>query len=217
VSNIFPGLSLIELPLRPSVKASQGLSAEEGRIATSLHENGYAIFYFSDAELDARIERIKSNLSPRYGIDFNNPHGDKTAGGHRIQDAWMFDEDVRAIASNESILGLRSKLCEHRAFPFQTLNFPVARSRKRHSSRANLLHGGSQQTNPSITCGSQVTQYSEDCIYYTAAFSDEAVERLDLRTPLVVSDGLTRDGSHLGENIKERPVSDVDHRSLSLR
>ena len=306
MSNLFPGMPLIESPLFPSVKASQGLTPDEDRIATSLYEKGYAIFDFPDVELDARIEHIKRNLSPRYGIDFANPHSDKTIGERRIQDAWMFDEDVRAIAANESVPDLLSKLYGRRAFPFQTLNFPVGTQQEAHSDSvhfsslperfmcgvwlamedigpdsgplfyypgshrwpivtngligrrgygtelrsaqdpygpawralrdahgaqeeiffarkgqaliwcANLLHGGSRQNNPSLTRWSQVTHYYfEECIYYTPAFSDEAVGRLDLRTPLVVNDGLTRDSRYLGEFIK-KPTASEDKMGNSI-
>ncbi|WP_327754953.1 phytanoyl-CoA dioxygenase family protein [Sphingobium sp. SJ10-10] len=301
MSNLFPGMPLIESPLFPAIKASQCLAAEEDRIATSLYENGYAVFDFLDAELDARIERIKSNLSPRYGIDFADPHGDKTMGERRIQDAWMYDEDVRAIAANESVLDLLSKLYGRRAFPFQTLNFAVGTQQEAHSDSvhfssvperfmcgvwlamedigpdsgplfyypgshrwpivtngligrrgygselrsaqdpygpawralcdahgaqqeiflarkgqaliwcANLLHGGSRQNNPNLTRWSQVTHYYfDDCIYYTPAFSDEAMGRLDLRNLVSISDGERRPNRYLGEEVQEKPSADID-------
>lgn len=297
MSNLFPGMPLIESPLFPLGKASQGLTAEEDRVATSLYEKGYAIFDFPDAELDARIERVQCNLSPRYGIDFGNPHGDKTTGERRIQDAWLFDEDVRAIAANEAVLDLLSKLYGRRAFPFQTLNFPVGTQQEAHSDSvhfsslperfmcgvwlamedigpdagplfyypgshrwpivtngligrrgygselhsaqdpygpawralcdahgvqeevflprkgqaliwcANLLHGGSRQTDPRLTRWSQVTHYYfDDCIYYTPAFSDEALGRLQLRDLVAISDGQPRPNSYLGEQV-ENPAT----------
>ena len=305
MSNLFPGMPLIESPLFPSIKAFQGLTAEEDRIATSLYEKGYAVFDFPDAELDARIERIKANLSPRFGIDFADPHGDKTTGERRIQDAWMFDEDVRAIATNENVLDLLSKLYGRRAFPFQTLNFPVGTQQEAHSDSvhfssmperfmcgvwlamedigpdsgplfyypgshrwpivtngligrrgygselrsaqapygpawralcdahgaqeetffarrgqaliwcANLLHGGSRQNNPSLTRWSQVTHYYfDDCIYYTPAFSDEAVGRLDLRNLVSISDGERRPNRYLGEEVQEKPSADINKKQL---
>jgi hypothetical protein len=65
---------------------------------------------------------------------------------------------------------------------------------------ANLLHGGSRQNNPRLTRWSQVTHYYfDDCIYYTPAFSDEALGRLDLRNLVAISDGLARPNSYLGE------------------
>lgn len=307
MTNIFPGLPLIESPLFPALKAKWGLSAEEERIATDLHEKGYAIFDFPDVDLDGRIDRIQQHLGPRYGINFADPHSDKTAGERRVQDAWQFDEDVRAIAANQAIIDLLSKLYGRRAFPFQTLNFPVGTQQDAHSDSvhfsslperfmcgvwlamedigpdagplfyypgshqwpimtnaligrrgygsdlasaqdpygpawralceahgvqeevflarkgqaliwcANLLHGGSHQNNPTLTRWSQVTHYYFDnCIYYTPAFSDEVVGKLDLRNPVSINDELIRPSRYLGEIVQDRISLDVKHRSSRL-
>lgn len=133
-----PGFPLIESPLFHALIAEQGLTAEEERIATNLHENGYAVFDFPDAELDARLSRIKCSLAPRYGVDFGDPQSDKTAGERRVQDAWLFNADVRAIASNEVVIELLSKLYGRRAFPFQTLNFPVGTQQDKHSDSVHF-------------------------------------------------------------------------------
>lgn len=136
--NPFSGLPLIESPLFPKQKALQGLTVEEERVGTSLHENGYAVFDFPDRTLDSRIERVRRNLAPRYGVDLDDPQSDKTTGERRIQDAWKFDEDVRAIAANDAVLELLSKLYGRRAFPFQTLNFPVGTQQDAHSDSVHF-------------------------------------------------------------------------------
>jgi len=298
--NIFPGLPLIESPLFPALKAEWGLSAEEEQIADDLHEKGFAVFDFPDADMNDRIERIQSHLGPRYGIDFADPHSDKTSGERRIQDAWKFDEDVRAVAANQAVIDLLSKLYGRKAFPFQTLNFPVGTQQDAHSDSvhfsslperfmcgvwlamedvgpdagplfyypgshkwpimtnsligrrgygsdlasaqdpygpawkalrdvygaeeecflprkgqaliwcANLLHGGSRQNNPLLTRWSQVTHYYfDDCIYYTPAFSDEAIGQLDMRQLVAISDDRPRANQYLGETIvaKQEPSS----------
>jgi hypothetical protein len=293
VINPLPGVPLIESPLFPLLKESQGFTAEELQIGNDLYEKGYAVFDFPDAEIDARIDRIKSNLGPRYGIDFDDPESDKTGGGARIQDAYGFDDDIRAIAANDAVLRLLSKLYGRSAFPFQTLNFPVGTQQEAHSDSvhfsslperfmcgvwlamedigpnagplfyhpgshrwpivtnaligrrgkgsvlssaqdpygpawralceangstketflarkgqaliwcANLLHGGSYQTDPRLTRWSQVTHYYfDDCIYYTPAFSDEALGRLDLRDLIAISDGLARPNVYLKEVVQ---------------
>jgi hypothetical protein len=298
VSNVLPGLPLIESPLFFKNLKDLGLSLLEKQIATSLYEKGYAVFDFPDADLSSRIDRIKDNLGPQYGIDLSDPHSNKTVGGRRTQDAWQFDEDVRAIASNQIVIDLLSKLYGRKAFPFQTLNFPVGTQQAAHSDSvhfsslperfmcgvwlamedvstdagplfyypgshrwpiitnsvigrrgygsdlasaqdpygpawkelckaheatseiftpkkgqaliwcANLLHGGSRQTNPKLTRWSQVTHYYfDDCIYYTPAFSDEAIGKLQLRDITAIHDGQLRQNSYLGEVIE--PVADV--------
>ncbi|QJR04531.1 phytanoyl-CoA dioxygenase [Sphingobium yanoikuyae] len=297
MTNIFPGLPLIESPLFPALKAEWGLSAEEERIATDLHEKGYAVFDFPDADLDGRIDRIQSHLGPRYGIDFADPQSDKTTRERRVQDAWQFDEDVRAIAANQAVLDLLSKLYGRRAFPFQTLNFPVGTQQDAHSDSvhfsslperfmcgvwlamedigpdagplfyypgshkwpimtnaligrrgygsdlasaqdpyapawqalrevhgaqeerflpkkgqaliwcANLLHGGSRQNDPTLTRWSQVTHYYfDDCIYYTPAFSDEAIGKLALRNLVSIGDGEARPNRYMGEEVKQPAI-----------
>ena len=136
--NPLPGMPLIESPLFPALKEAQGFTAEEERIATSLYERGYAVFDFPDIEIDARIDRIKRSLGPRYGIDFDDPQSDKTIGERRIQDAWTFDKDVRAIAANDKVLELLAKLYGRQAFPFQTLNFPVGTQQDVHSDSVHF-------------------------------------------------------------------------------
>lgn len=297
MSNPFPGLPLIESPLFPKLAASQGFTSDEGRIAADLHEKGYAVFDFPDVELDARIERIKASLGPRYDIDFADPSSDKTTGERRIQDAWKTDQDVCAIAMNQTVIDLLGKLYGRATFPFQTLNFPVGTQQDAHSDSvhfsslperfmcgvwlamedigpdagplfyypgshhwpivtnaligrrghgsdlasaqdpygpawsalreahgaqeevflarkgqaliwcANLLHGGSRQNDPRLTRWSQVTHYYfDDCIYYTPAFSDEAVGQLHLREIVSIGDGMRRPNLYLGEEVVVRPA-----------
>ncbi|WP_249902403.1 phytanoyl-CoA dioxygenase family protein [Sphingobium sp. Ndbn-10] len=306
--NPLSGMPLIESPLFPALKEFQGFTAEEERIAASLYEKGYAVFDFPDVDIDARIDRIKGNLSSRCGVNFDDPQSDKTIGERRIQDAWTFDEDVRAIASNEVVLDLLSRLYGRRAFPFQTLNFPVGTQQEAHSDSvhfsslperfmcgvwlamedvspdagplfyhpgshrwpimtnlligrrgygseldsaqdpygpawrslceanhsqaetflakkgqaliwcANLLHGGSCQTDTHLTRWSQVTHYYfEDCIYYTPAFSDEAIGRLHLRNLVAINDKQPRPNSHLGEIVLGPPPESVRPISLKRR
>lgn len=292
MNNPFPGVPLIESPLFPRLREQMGLTPEEARIATELHDRGYAVLDFPDPEIDARMERVKTHLGPRYGIDFADPQSDKTAGERRVQDAWKFDDDVKAIAANQVLLDLLGKLYGRAAFPFQTLNFPVGTQQEAHTDAvhfsslperfmcgvwlamediaaeagpvfylpgshnwpqlsnsmigrrghgstlhsaqdpfaegwralrdvhpsaeepflakkgqaliwtANLLHGGSRQTDPRLTRWSQVTHYYfEDCIWYTPAFSDEALGRLQLREPVSIADGQIRRNSWLGERV----------------
>ena len=67
---------------------------------------------------------------------------------------------------------------------------------------ANLLHGGSLQTDPRLTRWSQVTHYYfDDCMYYTPAFSDEALGALDLRRITAVSDRQPRPNLYQGEPV----------------
>lgn len=72
---------------------------------------------------------------------------------------------------------------------------------------ANLLHGGSVQTDPRLTRWSQVTHYYfDDCVYYTPAFSDEYLGRLALRKHLNIVDGVPKPNLYLGEEILPPPI-----------
>lgn len=137
MQNPLPGIPLVESPLFPTLRHTLGLSEEEQRLADSLVTHGYAVMDFPDVTLDERIERIRANLGPRYGLALDDPASDKTCGERRIQDAWKFDEDVRAIAANEAVLGLLGKLYGRPAFPFQTLNFVVGTEQAAHT---DLVH-----------------------------------------------------------------------------
>lgn len=73
---------------------------------------------------------------------------------------------------------------------------------------ANLLHGGSRQTDPRLTRWSQVTHYYfDDCIYYTPAFSDETVGDLQLREIRSIGDQRLRPNVYLGQEIRQARAS----------
>jgi len=304
LTNSLPGIPLVESPLFPAIALSLELTDNEQSIAESLATRGFAVMDFPDDQLDARIERIKASLAPRLGIDLLDPTSEKIGGDRRIQDAWQFDEDVKAIACNRVVLDLLGKLYGRAAFPFQTLNFPVGTQQEAHTDMvhfsslperfmcgvwlamedvdhdcgplqywpgshrwpaltnlaigrrgfgsqlnsaqdpfaaawraladvngigpetflarkgqaliwtANLLHGGAWQQDPLRTRWSQVTHYYfEDCIYYTPAYSDEAIGRLDIRNPVSIVDGCVRPSRYLGEPIPPRQGRQ-SHRAL---
>jgi len=288
-SELLPGVPFVESPLFEQSIDEMELTEQERAIARSLHERGYAVIDFPDADIDARIERIRSRLAPRFSIDLADPTSIKTQGDNRIQDAWQFDPDVKAIAINPAMLSLLGRLYGRRAIPFQTLNFPVGTQQHLHSDSihfssvperfmcgvwlamedihadagpleycpgshkwpivsnvaighdrwndrsagaqtpyeplwrelvaasgfgiesfaprkgqaliwaANLLHGGSRQADPTRTRWSQVSHYYfADCIYYTPAYSDETVGRLDTRSIVNIASGEPEPDRHRG-------------------
>lgn len=297
---MFPGIPLVESPLLHAMIDELDLTPEERRVALDLHERGIAVIDFPDDGLNERIERIKAYLAPRFDIDLGDPASTKGMS-LRVQDAWSYNEDIRAIASNHAILEMLSKLYGRKAFPFQTLNFPVGTQQHLHSDSihfssiperfmcgvwlamedvssdagpltylpgsqqwpilsnamigrrgfegerelaqapfetawsalvehsglhqelflakkgqaliwaANLLHGGSPQTDPRQTRWSQVTHYYfDECIYYTPSFSDEPLGLLDLRSIVDVETEAAKPNRYLGElleNEKAPPPS----------
>ncbi|MCW3697123.1 MULTISPECIES: phytanoyl-CoA dioxygenase family protein [Burkholderia] len=288
---LLPGIPLIESPLFDTEVAEAELTPDEREIAVALNRNGYAVIDFPDPELDARITRIRDRLAPLFNDTGSSSDGVYYAAG-RIQDAWINDLDVKAIATNRQMLDLLGRLYGRAAFPFQTLNFRVGTQQKLHTDAvhfssipprfmcgvwvaledispeagplqlapgshnwpmidnatagrrgfgvssesaqlpyqeiwdamveakganirtfearkgqaliwcANLLHGGSPQINPALSRWSQVTHYFfDDCIYYTPAFSDEYLGRLQLRDLVNIVDGTRKRNSYLGEEV----------------
>ncbi|MEN7538290.1 phytanoyl-CoA dioxygenase family protein [Aurantiacibacter flavus] len=134
---LFPGVPLIESPIFDN-EDLPGFTEKERQLARQLNSDGFAVLDFPDPDIDARIERIKRNLGPGFGIPLEDPAADKTKGERRVQDAWQTDADVHAIASNPAILDLLSKLYGRRAFPFQTLNFPVGTQQAAHADSVHF-------------------------------------------------------------------------------
>ncbi|WP_420030930.1 phytanoyl-CoA dioxygenase family protein [Sphingomonas flavescens] len=289
--SIFPGIPYVESPLFERLLGQLDLTVEEARVARDLHERGYAVIDFPDDHIEERIARVQDYLAPRFGEDILDPNTVKEAG-HRIQDAWVYNEDVREIAANRQVSNLLAKLYGRPAFPFQTLNFPVGTAQHLHSDSihfssiperfmcgvwlamedvhpeagpltylpgshrwpilsnimlgrsgwdaprdkaqqpfeqawaalveqsgasqetflarkgqaliwaANLLHGGSPRLDPKRTRWSQVTHYYfDDCIYYTPAFSDEAVGKYDTRRIVDVATEKLKPNCYLGTPI----------------
>ena len=101
IASILPGIPLVESPLFAAALADLDWTDEEKRIGLSLHERGYAVLDFPDPEIHQRIDRVKASLTPRFGSQFEDPEAVKNTGeNQRLQDAWIFDEDVKAIATN---------------------------------------------------------------------------------------------------------------------
>ena len=132
--DIFPGVPIVESPLFPAMLDELGFNETERRVAIDLNRNGYAIIDFPDEHIGERIERVKAYLAPRFDVDMGDPETIKNSGKvTRVQDAWVYHEDVRAIAANHAVLDLLQKLYGRRPFPFQTLNFPVGTQQHLHS------------------------------------------------------------------------------------
>lgn len=133
----FPGVPRVESPIFASDTLGD-LNEWERSAARDLNAHGFAVIDFPDPDINARIDRIKASLRSHFDIPFDDPAADKTKGERRIQDAWKFDEDVRAIASNHTVLELLGKLYGRLAFPLQTLNSPVGTQQAAHSDAVHF-------------------------------------------------------------------------------
>ncbi len=130
---ILPGVPVVESMLFRASLDEMGLSPAEREIAVQLNEQGFAVFDFPDDDLDARIARLIPALTPHYDFEQWRSSGWPANDGLRVQDGWRTDADVRAIACNQAVLDLLGKLYGRRAFPFQSLNFPVGTQQHYHS------------------------------------------------------------------------------------
>lgn len=132
--NPLPGVPSIESPFFSDLFNPLEMDPVLYGYARQLNENGYAVIDFPDAEFDAVADRIKASLNDRYNWDDWHHRG----YGLRIQDAWKFDEDVRRIAVSEAILEMLRCFYGRRAWPFQTLNFPVGTQQHYHTDSVHF-------------------------------------------------------------------------------
>jgi hypothetical protein len=129
--NPLPGVPTVESPFFDELFDRADPDYE---IALSLREHGFAIIDFPDDQIGEISERIKSNLKAHYPWEkWQTGNADM-----RVMDAWAFDKNVRRVATNRRIVELLSKLYGRRAFPFQTLNFPVGTQQHFHSDSAHF-------------------------------------------------------------------------------
>jgi len=137
--DIFPGIPIVESPLFETMLGELHLDEAEREAAISLNQRGYAVIDFPDEQIDERIERVKAYLALRLDVDMADPEAIKNSGKvTRLQDAWVYNEDIRAIAANHAVLDLLAKLYGRRPFPFQTLNFPVGTQQHLHSDSVHF-------------------------------------------------------------------------------
>jgi hypothetical protein len=132
--NPLPGIPNIESPFFDDIFASMEISDGLMQVARELHEFGYSVIDFPDPEIAVRAERIKQSLYSHY--DWDRWHAGRA--GLRLQDAFKFDDDVRAIAANPVVIGVLSLLYGRRVFPFQTLNFPVGTQQHFHTDAVHF-------------------------------------------------------------------------------
>ena len=94
-NNPLPGVPKIESPFFDLLFNAGTVGPEMLKLATDLHYRGFGIIDFPDPEFAERAARIKRDMHSRYdwdrGVDL------------RVQDAWQFNEDVRAIAASKGL------------------------------------------------------------------------------------------------------------------
>jgi len=130
ITNPLRGVPNCENPLFDQIYAGQ-----EGHIhypiAKSLHHHGFAVIDFADDALSQRIDRIIDGLGPQFDLKaYARQEGTQNL---RVQDAWREDDDIKAIAINQTVLDILSFCYGRGACAMQTLNFPVGTQQHYHS------------------------------------------------------------------------------------
>jgi hypothetical protein len=121
--NPLPGVPWVESPFRE--RLFHDADPEVRRLAEELDVNGFAVIDFPEPDLDRMAGEIRTSLEGRYDWEQWRRSGFAAGESLELQDAWQYEPNVRALAANARILDLLSALYGRRAWPFQTLNFPV--------------------------------------------------------------------------------------------
>lgn len=129
-----PGVPTFDHPQRHELL--KDADPEIQRVAEDLHRDGYAVIDFPDPGIGRLMEEIQAALTPRFDFGHWREKLWPVSDGLRLQDIWQEVEAVRRIACNERILEILSAVFGRKAFPFQTLNFPVGTQQTLHSDAA---------------------------------------------------------------------------------
>jgi hypothetical protein len=124
----------IESPFFERELQSANLSEQDKTFICEFAQRGYAII---DTTIDhAVFDAIIQDLDAQFKTNQEKHKGNHHAS-HRIQDAWQFNEKVKAVATNKDILEKLQLLYRRRPIPFQTLNFDVGTEQRTHS---DMIH-----------------------------------------------------------------------------
>jgi hypothetical protein len=130
-----PGVPDVESPLFELLFREKNVSDQTRELAQKLRHEGYAVFDFPDPDFDQLAGAIIKKLDERYDWD---AWRNKTIDSLRVQDGWHDVPEVHRLACNQSVLRLLTDLYGRRAFPFQTLNFPVGTQQHFHTDSVHF-------------------------------------------------------------------------------
>lgn len=111
----------VESPFFERELERASLDAKTKELVRHFSEEGYVIIEPEIGDFDKISEDIILGLSKRCGENT------------RIQDAWQFNQQVKALAVAPQVLEILRLLYRREPIPFQTLNFPVGTQQATHS------------------------------------------------------------------------------------
>ena len=133
--DLLPGVPLVESPFFEQFAEQAWPDPEMLRIARDLNRQGFAVIDFPEPDFASLANRVRSRLRPQFDIEQWRQDG---AGSLRVQDAWKENADVRHLAAHPRVMDLLSALYGRRAWPFQTLNFPVGTQQPAHTDAVHF-------------------------------------------------------------------------------
>lgn len=121
----------IDSPFFASMLEAAELDVETKRLVSHFAEHGWVIIdpRVDPGTIDGAVAGLRERFKPTAAPYF----ADET----RVQDAWVFNEHVRSIATAPRVLELLGILYGRDPIPFQTLNFRVGSQQRTHS---DIIH-----------------------------------------------------------------------------
>lgn len=111
----------IESPFFERHRAQANLDPATAEMVSRFARDGFLVFDPEIENLDILSEKLVTDLAPRY------------PERGRIQDAWAYSSQVRALAVAPRVLDILRVLYNREPIPFQTLNFPRGTQQATHS------------------------------------------------------------------------------------
>lgn len=132
---LLPGVPWIESPFFADFAEQVWTDPDLLRMAREMHSQGFTVIDFPDPEFDTITDGIRRDLAPQFDLERWRTVGDVSL---RVQDAWQTHDGVKRIAANPAVLDILSALYGRKAWPFQTLNFPVGTQQPAHSDAVHF-------------------------------------------------------------------------------
>lgn len=114
-------LPWIDSPFFETLLELSNHDAETKRLIKHYADCGYLIIDPEIPDFNRQADKVIEGLASYY------------RGSTRIQDAWLFNDAVKAIATAPKVLALLNILYQREPIPFQTLNFSVGSQQRTHS------------------------------------------------------------------------------------